>query len=203
MKRFILIGITILLYSAGAQAGIFVGATSRDFQGKDLNGDVINLHHYENKIVVLEWTSPACPYSQLRYKTNAMQKVQKFVQDNGGVWLTIISDGPQEQGYVTPEQARLFLKKENAHPTKMILDTTSHLARMFNAQSTPHIIILNKKHTIVYSGAFDSRTALRETTKPIKNYVLETWEDLKAEREVRVPITRSYGCMIHYAKPLN
>jgi hypothetical protein len=90
-------------------------------------------------------------------------------------------------------------KKRHAYPTALIRDTDSHLAKLFAATSTPRIAIIYAHGVLVYSGGFDSSPIPWEDAAATKNYVLETLKDLHLGHEVRVSVTRAYGCMIQYA----
>jgi len=189
-----------LALSSPANARALVGAVVPTFSWTDTDGRSARLDDYRGRIVVLEWTSPVCPYSQYRYDTGIIQHTQEQILNQGGVWLTLLSAGRGQSGYMTVSESRKMQKMHHAHPTAVIRDTDSRIARMLGATTTPHIAVINIDGVLVYSGGFDSSPAPWEEDGPVKNYVLETLQDLRAGRPVRVPITRAYGCMIHYAR---
>ena len=199
MLRFLAI-LMFVTMSTPAAAQALVDAPVPSFSWTDMDGHYGDISSYRGRIVVLEWTSPVCPYSQYRYDAGSMQRAQQQVLDQGGVWLTILSAGLGESGYLSASESRSMEEKRYAHPTALIRDTDSHIAKLFVARSTPRIAIIDTHGVLVYSGGFDSSPVPWADTAPDKNYVLETLNDLRAGREVRVPVTRAYGCMIHYAR---
>lgn len=198
MRYFLLI-ITLLL-AFPAQAEILVGNAVPAITGKDTNGHAVQLRDYRGRITVLEWTSPACPYSQYRYHTGAIQALQDLVIDKGGVWLTIASDGPKGAGYMTTTQGRKFLKHHHSSATALIRDTDSHIAALFAVKTTPYIAIIDRKSKLAYAGAFDSNPGAQAAEGVVREYAHDALEDLWASRPVRTPVTRTYGCMIKYAR---
>lgn len=195
--KYLLLIIT-LLFAFPAQAEILVGNTVPAVTGKDATGHTIRFRDYRGHIMVLEWTSPACPYSQYRYHTGAIQALQEQVIDKGGVWLTIASDNRTGAGYMTVSQARKFLKDHHSAATALIRDTDSHIATLFGVKTTPFIAIIDRKGKLVYAGAFDSNPGAQAAEGIVREYAHDTLEDLWANRPVRTPVTRTYGCMIKY-----
>ncbi len=46
------------------------------------------LAEFKGKTVVLEWTSPSCPFAKAQYDSGRMQELQKWSAKNGIVWLS-------------------------------------------------------------------------------------------------------------------
>src|SRR5437763_12427813 len=86
------------------------GSPAPDFKGTDSNGVQHSLSEYRGKFVVLEWANRGCPYEQKHYKSGNMESLQKQWTSKGVVWLSILSDGPGQQGYVTPAQDNEYLR---------------------------------------------------------------------------------------------
>jgi len=179
-------------------AALLVGETVSSVKMVDSNGTTHNLTDYRGKVVVLEWTSPVCPYSQYHYATGQMQKMQQAAQDAGHVWLSISSTGPSHPGFMDAAKADDFMKEKGAVPTTLMLDSQGMLAQIFKAKTTPHIAILNKEGVLVYVGAFDSNSAPRASLSRVVNYVEQALNDLAAGQTVQTPLTRPYGCLIKY-----
>jgi hypothetical protein len=197
MKYFLLI-VTLLL-AFPAQAEILVGSEVPAITGKDTIGHRVRLDDYRGHIIVLEWTSPACPYSRYRYETGAIQRLQKQVVGKNGIWLTLDSDGHHGAGYMTQSQAQKFLKENHSVATAMIRDTDSHIAALFAVKTTPYVAIIDRNGKLVYAGAFDSNAGAQAAESVVREYAHDALEDLWAGRTVRNPVTRTYGCMIKYA----
>ena len=54
-----------------------VGQAAPDFALKDTSGKPVKLADFKGKLVVLEWTNPACPFVRKHYNSQNMQGLQK------------------------------------------------------------------------------------------------------------------------------
>jgi len=170
-------------------AGVLLGAKAPDFQGRDLKGNQHRLSDYAGKIVVLEWSSPECPYSRRYYNNGTLDSLYDFAKQNGIIWINIV---PKLQK-LTREQA-----KEHMDLTKkiIILDNNLDISTAYGATTTPQILIVNKRGILTYSGAIDSTAMLKKTTGKVKPYTRNALEDLLAGRKVGKQITRAFGCFV-------
>jgi peroxiredoxin len=129
-----------------------------------------------------------------------MQKIQKAVTEEDGVWVTIVSSAPGLQGHVTKEQAQKIIDDAGAMPTHKILDESGEIGKLYDAKTTPHMFVIDKDGTLAYAGAIDDHPSPKaEGLDTAKNYVLAALADLKAARAVETPLTEAYGCGVKYA----
>jgi hypothetical protein len=85
------------------------------------------------------------------------------------------------------------------HP--ILRDETGAIGHAYAATNTPHMFVIDKSGTLVYAGAIDnSPDAEGESPMggPLVNYVDAALTDLGAERAVRTPRTKAYGCGVKY-----
>src|SRR5207248_10175661 len=82
-----------------------VGSAAPDFSLTDAKGKTHSLSQYKGKYVVLEWSTPQCPFVKKHYGSSNMQNLQKEFTDKGVVWLIIDSNAPGTEGNLTPEEA--------------------------------------------------------------------------------------------------
>ena len=113
MKR-IWMGILIAGFAATAGA-LPPGSMAPEFKGVDSNGVQHSLGEYRGKFVVLEWADRGCPYEKKHYESGNMESLQKQWTSKGVVWLSILSDGPGQQGFVTPAEENDYLKTMKAY----------------------------------------------------------------------------------------
>ena len=176
-----------------------VGKEAPAFTARTADGKTIDLKSLRGKIVVLEWTNHECPYVRMHYNANNMQATQKDATGQGVVWLQIISSPPGKQGFVEGLEAIKVNADRKAVPTNTILDPDGKVGRLYAAQTTPHMYVIDAKGTLVYKGGIDSIPSSRPDTLPkAVNYVRETLAALAANKPVPNPSTRPYGCTIHY-----
>ena len=87
------------------------------FSGIDSYGEQINLLDFKGQPVILEWTNHECPYVAKHYSENNMQAVQKMAQDEGIIWLSIVSSTPGDQGHINSVTANELTQSRNAYPS--------------------------------------------------------------------------------------
>jgi peroxiredoxin len=200
MKR---IGVGVLMAVLAASAGVAgalpPGSAAPEFKGVDSNGVTHSLSEYRGKYVVLEWANRGCPYEQKHYKSGNMESLQKEWTAKGVVWLSILSDPPGEQGYVTPAEENDYLRTMHASPTAALLDPTGTIGRLYDARTTPHMFVIDPAGKIVYQGAIDDKpTPDPASLKGADNYVNDALNAAMAGKPVAVAVTKSYGCAVHY-----
>ena len=76
-----------------------VGAPAPLFSARGADGHQHRLSDYAGKLVVLEWTSPVCPFTAMKYKSGLMQALQKYAASQRVVWLSIDTAAPDRTGY--------------------------------------------------------------------------------------------------------
>jgi len=199
------IGFALLIASliplhAAAQV-VRVGAPAPEFKATDSNGKAESLDQYRGKYVVLEWHNQGCPYTKKHYVSGNMQSLQKEWTAKGVVWLTVISSAKGEQGYVTASEENSYLTKMHAVPTAVLLDSDSKVARLYNAKTTPQMVVIDPGGKVIYDGAIDDRpTSDPEDIKGAKNYLNEALSAAMAGKPVPTPYTRPYGCSVKYSE---
>jgi hypothetical protein len=189
-----------LLAAASASASPDLGKPAPVFSATDSNGHKVSLADFRGNTVVLEWTNHDCPYVRRHYDLGNMQALQKEATGAGVVWLSVISSAPGTQGFVKGTEANQLTKARGAAPTKVVLDPPGTIGRMYGAQVTPHMYIIDGTGTLVYKGAIDDQPApWGELKKETRNFVRLALADLKQGGTIRHPDTRAYGCTVKYA----
>ena len=177
-----------------------VGEKAPAFTATDSHGVQHSLAEYAGKDVVLEWHNNGCPFVRKHYLSGNMQKLQKAWTARGVVWLTVISSGPDKQGYVTADQENAYVKQRNAAPTAVLLDPAGKLGHLYDAKTTPHMFIIDPSGTLIYNGAIDDQpTPDPDSLAGATNYVSQALAEAMAGNPVSVPTSRPYGCSVKYA----
>jgi peroxiredoxin len=199
--RQIQLGLLLAVFAASANvvSALPPGSIAPDFKGLDSNGVEHSLSEYRGKFVVLEWADRGCPYEQKHYLSGNMESLQKQWTGKGVVWLSILSDGPGQQGYVTPAEENDYLKTMKASPTAALLDPTGVIGRLYQARTTPHMFVVGPTGKIVYQGAIDDQpTPDPSSLKGADNYLNDALNAAMAGRPVAMAATKPYGCAVHY-----
>ena len=101
-----------------------------------------------------------------------MQALQKEWTAKGVVWFTVISSAPGSQGYATPLQETEYLAQMHAAPTAVLMDPDGKIGRLYNAKTTPQMIVIHPAGKVIYVGAIDNRpTPDPEDASGADNYV--------------------------------
>jgi hypothetical protein len=202
MKKRLMVMAGMALFGVFALSSVWaarVGERAPDFTATDSNGQVQKLSKYAGKYVVLEWHNRGCPYTQKHYKSGNMERLQHEWTSKGVIWFTVISSAPGKQGYVTPEEENAYLKEVNAGPTGVLLDPTGALGHLYEAKTTPQMIVINPQGVMIYDGAIDDRpTTDASDINGAKDYLSLALEEAMAGKQVSNPTTRPYGCSVKY-----
>lgn len=119
---------TLMVMVAGAAlAGFGLPGTARATTGSekaappfsvdDATGKSRTLDELRGNIVVLEWTSPSCPFVCAQYANGKMQELHDWAKEQGVVWLSVLSTNPGRRDYLDPQKARAFNQRLKAQPT--------------------------------------------------------------------------------------
>lgn len=164
-----------------------------EFALVDCYGKRHELSDYRDKIVVLEWTNPHCPYVIQHYHTETMKKLATRYGKQGVIWLAIHSSAT-----VTAREMKEW-RAEHDLPYPILLDSSGRVGRAYQAKSTPHIFII-RDGAIVYQGAIDNSHA--DDRRTPRNYVAEALDEILAGRTVTVARTEPYGCPVRYGRKM-
>jgi peroxiredoxin len=176
------------------------GEPAPQFTATASNGKIVHLADYRGKYVVLEWHNNGCPYVGKHYKSGNMQKLQKEWTGRGVVWFTILSSAPGEQGYMTANEENDYITKVQAAPTAALLDSTGQIGHLYDAKTSPQMVVINPQGVVIYDGAIDDKpTTDLEDVPTATNYVNLALEQAIAGKQVETPTTRPYGCSVKYA----
>jgi hypothetical protein len=173
-----------------------IGAPAPAFSAGGADGRRHSLSDYAGKLVVLEWTSPVCPFTAVKYRSGAMQALQRYAASRHIVWLSIDTAAPDRAGYLTPAAARTRMAQTHAAVTEFLFDVDGSVARRYGAKTTPSFFIVDRGGKLAYEGAMDDQVFADQGTG--HEYIKSALDDLLAGRPVEHPETQPQGCAIEY-----
>lgn len=187
------------IFDVAAGAAPQIGESAPDFTAVDAEGNPIRLSQYRGKTVVLEWTNADCPYARRQYSTGNMQSVQALAQKDGIVWLTVISPAPGKLRAVNGAAADALTVSRHAEPTAVLLDPTGSVARMYAANTTPQMFVIDKHGMLRYMGGMDSIaiTGAADIARA-EPYLKEAMLAVAAGDPAPHAVTQPHGCSIEY-----
>ena len=181
-------------------AEVEIGKAAPNFTLPDTNGKTHSLADLKGKYVVLEWYQPDCPFVGKQYRSGNMQGLQKEFTAKGVVWLSIDSSAPGEQGNYPADKLNEFAARDAAARTALLLDPAGNVGRLYGAQTTPDMYIIDPNGILVYKGAIDNkRSTDLADVKTATNYVKTALDSVLAGKPVSTTSTRPYGCSVKYA----
>jgi len=155
-----------------------------NFELPDINGKVQRLSDYRGKIVILNFWSCECPHSERTdYAIMAM-----FVQWRDDVaMLSIASNRNEIVATVKP------VAKARALPN-VLMDAQCFVADLYEAQTTPHVFVIDRDGVLRYRGAVNDETFRQR--KIARFFLDEAVEALLAGRLPTTAESPAYGCAI-------
>jgi peroxiredoxin len=173
-----------------------IGARAPNFDLAGADGHRHRLSDYAGKTVVLEWTSPVCPYTAMKYKSGAMQALQRQAAGQGAVWISIDTAAPGRPGYLTPRAMTDRLAETHAVATAFLSDPDGKVGRAYGAKTTPSFYIIGRDGRLEYQGAMDDDPSVDDLHG--RNYIRAALDDIHSGRIVKDAETRPYGCAVEY-----
>jgi peroxiredoxin len=176
------------------------GAMAPDFTLVDTNGQEHTLSDLRGQTVVLEWLNYDCPYVGKHYGGGNMPALQQQAIADGVVWLSVVSSAPGEQGYFEPAEMNARTEREGGRQSAVLLDPTGEVGRSYDAQTSPHMFVIDADGRVVYNGAIDDRpTTDLADLEGATNYVVPAIAAAQAGQPADPATTQPYGCSVKYA----
>ena len=176
-----------------------LGQPAPDFSLTDLDGKPFKLSEHRGKTVVLEWFNPDCPFVKASHTKGSLVDLAERQQKQGVVWVAINSNRPGSQGEGAERNQDAKREFKLSHP--ILLDPSGQVGKLYGAERTPHMYVIDPKGVLVYAGAIDnSPDGEGESPKDGKlvNYVEQALSAVAAGKAVEPAETEAYGCTVKY-----
>jgi peroxiredoxin len=155
-----------------------------DFALPDQNGQIHRLSDYFGKIVVVNFWSAECPWSERA--DQSLMSLSGRTQ-NQVVVLPIASNQNESDEMINE------IRCQRGIPF-VLRDAGSRVADIWQAQTTPHAFVVDSNGVLRYRGPVDDVTFRKRT--PERFYVAEAVEALMSGRIPELQETPPYGCVI-------
>jgi hypothetical protein len=171
-----------------------IGEAVPGFTLPDTYGNDHDIGDYAGKYVVLEWLNYGCPSVKKHYNAGNMQMLQEKYTEMGVVWLAVVSSAPGRQGYYEPDEMNEVSAEQGSKASAVLLDPSGNVGRLYHAQVTPHMMVINPEGSLIYNGAVDDKPGTRASSlEGAHNYVAAALDESMAGGEVTVALTKPYG----------
>ena len=160
------------------------GDLAPDFTLPDLEGTPHSLLDYRGRVVVVNFWSAECPWAE-----RADRLLGQWMMEWGGrvVLLTVASNVNETQELIAEAACQRGL-------APVLLDSGCRVADAWDAQTTPHVFVVDESGILRYQGALDDVTFRQR--EPKRFHVKEAVEALLAGRLPEVDSAPAYGCTV-------
>lgn len=155
-----------------------------DFELPDLNGSLHRLSDQRGRIVIVNFWSCECPHSERTDKAI----LSMFVQWQDEVSMLTIASNRNESAEALREAA------ESRRLPNVLRDANCETANLFEAQTTPHVFVIDREGILCYRGAVDDVTFRQR--KPSCFFLDEAVECLLSGQLPTLTESPAYGCAI-------
>jgi len=164
---------------------VLIGEVTPEFELPDLEGVVHRLADHSGQIVVLNFWSASCPH---------VERTDEFIatwsEREWGAAVSVLSIASNASETV----AELTQAATRRHIPRLLLDRGHLVADRFQAQTTPHVFVIDREGNLRYRGAVDDASFARRV--PSRFFLNEVVNALLAGRTPPVAETAPYGCAI-------
>jgi peroxiredoxin len=177
-----------------APPAVVVGDQAPGFEGLlGVDGQRYGLSTFaDNPVLVLIFASNRCPTVKA-YES----RLRRLVEDYEGSGVQLVGINSNDP-HLYPEESyerMVEFARESGYGFPYLLDEEQRTARAYGVTRTFHLFVLDSDRRVRYQGRFDdSRLPARVTTHDLRNAL----DDVIADRPVRVPVTRPFGCSLDY-----
>ena len=155
-----------------------------DFELRDLHGKPHRLSDYRGKILIVNFWSCECPHCE---RTDHALMAMSVQWAENVVMLSIASN--QSESIQSIEEA----SKVRRLPI-ILIDADHFVADLYEAQTTPHIFVIDRNRILRYRGAVDDVTFRQR--KPTRFFLDEAVEALLEGHLPALTDTPACGCTI-------
>ena len=155
-----------------------------DFELPDLNGDLHHLCDHRGRIVIVNFWSCECPHSERTDKAI----MSMFVQWQDDVAMLSIASNRNESLPALREAA------DSRRLPRVLHDADCGVANLFEAQTTPHVFVIDREGILRYRGSVDDVTFRQR--KPTRFFLDEAVESLLEGHLPALTESPAYGCAI-------
>ena len=163
---------------------IEIGRPAPDFSLPDLEGRPHSLFELRGRVVLLNFLSAECPWSERADQAIAAQLSRWGKRI---AWLSIGANANE-----SPEQLAQAAAERGL--SRVWHDLDRRVADLYGAETTPHLFVIDMQGILRYMGAFDDVTFRHRT--PQQAYLINAVEAVLAGQLPDPARTPQYGCAI-------
>ncbi len=174
-----------------------IGELAPDFTLEDESGEPHSLSDYRGETVVLEWFNIPCPYVVRHYEEGTFDTIiDEFGGSDELTWLAVDTtwDNTPEDTLEWKEETEDI--RDNNYP--VLQDPEGDVGRLYNAQTTPHMFVIDEEGILQYMGGIDDDPRGREEPEDRQRYVSMALTAMEEGESVDPTEAEPYGCTVKY-----
>ncbi len=194
--KLFLLALIFLFVRAGHPATYIVGDRVEDFNLPGVDNKKVTLDNYPNaRGFFVIFTCNHCPYAQL-YEQRIIDLHNKYAPKG----FPVIAINPNDPDIVPEDSFEEMQKraKSKRYPFAYAFDNEQTVFRLFGANRTPHVFLLDQDRIVRYIGAIDDNPEMASAAK--NKYAEQAVEALMRGERPNPDFTRAVGCQIKYRK---
>jgi peroxiredoxin len=163
---------------------IQAGSLAPNFTLPDLEGSMHELDELKGRVVVLNFWSPECEWSE-RVDRELIAFMVAWEDEVTCIWIASNANEPREMIERVSEGRGIPL---------VLLDPEQQVADQYGAQTTPHIFILDRDGRLAYQGAWDDINWRQRVATQV--YVPQVVQALLQDQSPPYTESQPYGCVL-------
>lgn len=168
-----------------------------DFTLQAVDGSAFSLSAQRGKTVVLEWFNPDCPFVEYAYDDGPLQGLSQRWSAQGVVWVAVNSGAPGKQGSGADRNRKA--RADWSMPGPVLLDEDGRVGRLFDARTTPQIVVIDDQGRMVYNGGLDNAPlGDRPAGADLRIYADEVLAGVTSGAGAPYGRQKPYGCSVKY-----
>jgi peroxiredoxin len=161
-----------------------INRSAPGFELPDLEGRLHRISDYRGKIVIVNFWSCECPHSERTDKAI----MAMFVQWRDDVVMLSIASNRNENAEA------LKIAADARHLPRVLVDVQCFAADLYEAQTTPHVYVIDREGILRYRGSVDDVTFRNRV--PSLFFLDEAVESLLEGHLPALAESPAYGCTI-------
>jgi len=158
--------------------------TAPEFTLPDMDGRIHMLSDYRGQIVIVNFWSAECPHSE-RFDGDITTWLPDWGEDV--VLLSVASNANESDEMLKAAALRRKIPV-------LLRDADQSVADRYEAQTTPHVFVIDRKGILRYRGAVDDVAFRRRVAS--KFYLRDAVEALLDDRSPEITEVKPFGCTV-------
>lgn len=147
------------------------------------------------ELLVLCFWSRTCPWQEAWNP-----ELAAIARDYAGQRVRVLAIDSNEDELKDPAKIRSH-KRKLGLTIPILLDDASLLAARFGARTTPHIYLIDRAGSVLYTGAVDNDARRESPAEERQAYLRNALDAALAGQEIALSSTPPKGCSIKFARP--